>query len=61
MTIVMSLDGGRSWHHRLVRSTPNDGLAWVRLPYKRSHNARLAIIARGNYFFAVDQGRLTIR
>ncbi|WP_134739873.1 M12 family metallo-peptidase [Nocardioides sp. 503] len=59
--ILLSVDGGRTWRYTLRSATPNDGRETVRIPRRKSKNARIMIAANGNYFFDLNDGRIRIR
>jgi len=59
--IVLSTDNGKTWKTVLVKATPNDGKAWVRMPTKKTSEAWVAVKAVGNYFFDVNDKAFRIR
>lgn len=56
----LSTDGGLSYPHVLVASTPNDGSADVVWPELTSGTARLKVEAVGNYFFDVNDATFRV-
>ncbi len=58
--ISLSTDGGKTFPHVLVRSTPNDGSEQVRLTDEATTKARIKIEAVGNVFFDVSDADFTI-
>jgi hypothetical protein len=59
--ILLSTDGGNTWPHTLVASTPNDGSASVTLPSLATTAARIKVEAIGNVFFDVSNTNFSIR
>ena len=56
--ITYSTDGGQTFPHELLASTPNDGSQAVQIPDIASTQARFKVEAIGNYFFDVSDGDL---
>jgi hypothetical protein len=59
--ILLSTDGGKTWKRTLAKATANDGRAKVKLPRVRTRKARILIMAKGNYFFDVNDRPFRIR
>ena len=58
--VLFSNDGGLTFPTVLLTSTPNDGLATVRLPSAATTQGRLKIQALNNVFFAVNNTNITL-
>ena len=59
--IVLSTDGGQHWTKVLAKKTTNDGKVKVKMPKTKTSDARIAILAVGNYFFDVNDKAFTIK
>jgi hypothetical protein len=58
--ISLSVDGGLTFPHELVASTPNDGSQTVLLPDVTAAEARIKVEAVGNVFFDVNDASFEI-
>ena len=58
VSILFSTDGGNTWPHVLVGSTPNDGSETITVPYIPTTQGRVRVQAIGNIFFNINQGGL---
>jgi len=58
--ISLSTDGGHTFPHVLLASTPNDGSATITLPNTPTRTARIKIEAVGNVFFDVSNADFAI-
>ncbi len=61
VSISLSVDGGYTYPHVLVASTPNTGSKTVTLPLLASSTARIKVAAVDNVFFDVSNSNFTIR
>lgn len=59
--ILLSTNGGSSFQHLLMSSTPNNGSAWVNLPDVNSSRCRIKVRAADNIFFNVSSTNFIIR
>ena len=60
VAILISLDGGESFSDTLIRSTLNDGGAFITLPNEEVAEARLMVAALENIFFNVNEADFSI-
>lgn len=60
VSVGLSTDGGQNFTVLLIRSTANDGSVTVTIPNKATTQARIAVKALGNVFFAVNKSNFTI-
>ncbi|MBX7103784.1 MAG: hypothetical protein K1X57_06870 [Gemmataceae bacterium] len=58
--ILLSTDGGQTFPHTLIASTPNDGTQTVSLPAVSSSTCRIRIQPTANIFFDVSDADFTI-
>lgn len=60
VTIELSVDGGYTWPHVLVGSTPNDGSETVTLTNVATNTARIRVRSLGNVFFDISNASFRI-
>lgn len=58
--IYLSVDGGNTYPHLLLASTPNNGQATVSLPVLTSNTARIRVQAAKNIFFDISDSNFSI-
>ncbi len=59
--IRLSTVNGYRWNYTLKSKTPNDGVAWVKIPRHKTKYARIIVEAKGNYFFDTNDAKFQIR
>jgi len=60
VAITLSTDGGMTYPHTLLATTPNDGAAWVILPDTPTTRARIRVQGKDNIFFDISDVDFTI-
>ena len=58
--IELSADGGFTWPHVLIASTPNDGSQNVPLPAINTAQGRIRVIATNSIFFDISDTNITV-
>lgn len=58
--ILLSVDGGLTFPYTILSNTPNDGTQSITIPSVPTTRGRIMVRSRGNIFFDINTGTITI-